>query len=325
MTVRSTAIALAWAAFGLAASAVEAQGMASAWPARPLHFVIPFSAGGGNDIVARVIASKMSESLGQPVIIDNKPGGQGIIAVEYVQRSAPDGYTVLVGPSGPMTGNPATYKRLPYQTLRDFTPVTMIGSFPLVLVVNSSLPVRTVQELIDYAKERPNAVNYGSTAALFQLTSELFNQKTGTRFAHIPYKSSGDFVNAVLSNEITIAFADPPPASGPIKAGRLRALAITAAQRHPAWDLPTMGEAGVSDMGFNIWMGLFVPVATPAPIVKRIRDDMVKAINLPDVRERFASLGVDPSGMPGEEFAKIIAADIVRWTQVAKVANISSD
>jgi tripartite-type tricarboxylate transporter receptor subunit TctC len=305
----------------LLTQAAEAQ----AWPTKPIRLVVPFAPGGSSSIVARSVAVEMEKGLGQPIIIDNKPGGQGIIAVEHVLRSPADGYTVLVGPSGPMTGNPAIYRKLPYGTLRDFIPVTMIGSFPLILVVNANLPVRNVQELVEYARSRPTAVNYGSTAALFQLTSELFNQKTGTQFAHIPYKSSGDFVNAVLSNEITIAFADPPPAAGPIRAGRLRGLAVTSAQRHPAWDLPTMAEAGVSDMAFNIWMGLFVPTGTPPAVVRRIRDDLVKALAVPDVRERLASLGVDPSGMPGEEFAKIVAADIARWTQVAKVAGISAD
>ncbi len=305
----------------------HAQGAADpAWPVRPLHFLVPFAAGGGNDIIARVLASRMSESLGQAIVIDNKPGAQGIIATEFVKKSPADGYTVLFGPSGPMTANPATYQHLPYSTLRDFAPVTMIGSFSLILVVNSALPVKTVQELITYAKAHPDSINYGSTTALFQLTSELFNQKVGTRFSHIPYKSSGDFVNAVLANEITIAFADPPPASGPLRAGRLRALAVTTPQRQPEWpDVPTLAESGVPDMAFGGWMGLFVPIGTPAPIVKRIRDDMVKAIALPDVRERFASFGVEPSGMPGEEFAKIIAADIARWTAVAKAGHITAD
>ncbi len=303
-----------------------AQAQSQAYPERPVRLVIPFGPSGGYDIVARIIATKMSESLGQSVIVENRPGASGIIAAELVQKAAADGHSLLMGPSGVMSANPATHAKLPYQTLRDFVPVTMIGQFPLILVVNSNLPVKSVAELVDYAKARPAAINYGSTTALFQLTSELFNQKAGTRFVHIPYKSSGEFVNALVAGEITIAFADPPPASGPLKAGRLRALGVTAAQRHPAWpDVPTMAEAGIADMAFSVWMGLFAPARTPAPVVHRLREEIVRVLALSDVRERFAALGIDASGMPGEEFAKIIAADIARWTTVARTAGIKAD
>ena len=296
------------------------------YPSRPVRLVIPFAAGGGNDIVARVVAAKLGETFGQPVLVENKPGAQGIIAVEFVQKSAPDGHTILVGPSGPMTSNPAIYAKLPYSTLRDFAPITMVGSFPLILVVNGTSPARTVRELIEFARSRPTSVNYGSTSALFQLSSEMLNQKTGTRFQHIPYKSSAEFVNAVIAGEITIAFADPPPSAGQIKSGRLRALAVTSATRHPSWpEVPTMAEAGVPDMAFLVWIGLFAPANTPSAIVRRLHDEVARIIALPDVRERFAGLGVDPSGMSGEEFAKVIATDIARWTAVAKEANIKAD
>jgi tripartite-type tricarboxylate transporter receptor subunit TctC len=307
-------------------AAASATAVAQTYPSKPIRLVIPFAAGGGNDIVARIVGAKLGEAFGQPVLVENKPGAQGIIAVKFVQESAPDGHTILVGPSGPMTGNPAIYTKLPYETLRDFAPITMVGSFPLILVVNGASPVKSVQELVAFAKSRPNSVNYGSTAALFQLSSELLNQKTGTNFQHIPYKSSAEFVNAVVANEVTIAFADPPPAAGLLKAGKLRALAVTSANRHPSWpDVPTLAEAGVPDVAFLIWIGLFMPAQTPAAIVKRVRDEVARIIALPDVRERLAGLGVDPSGMPSEEFAKVIAADIARWTAVAKAANIKAD
>jgi tripartite-type tricarboxylate transporter receptor subunit TctC len=330
MMKRYLELAALWtfaAAVGLTTGETAAQSdPVQAFPAKPVHLVVPFAAGGGNDILARVLSPKMGESFGQPVLVENKPGAQGIIAAEFVMKSTPDGYTVLVGPSGPMTGNPAIYSKLPYSTLRDFLPVTMIGSIPLILVVNSSLPVYSVQELVAYAKARPTSMNYGATAALFQLTSELFNQKTGTRFQHIPYKSSAESMNAVLSGEVTITFSDPPPAAGPLKAGRLRGLAISSPSRHPAWpDIPTMAEAGISDMAFVTWYGLFLPAGTPQAIVRKLRDEVARVVALPDVRERFASLGVDPSGMAGDEFAKIVAADIARWTAVAKAANIKGD
>jgi tripartite-type tricarboxylate transporter receptor subunit TctC len=188
------------------------------------------------------------------------------------------------------------------------------------------LPVNSVQELIAYAKARPDKVNYGSSGSLGQLVSELFNQQAGTRFQYIPYKSSGDFVGALLSNEVTMALSDTPPVSGQVRAGKLRALAITSASRHHAWpDVPTMVEAGLPDFVVEFWNGFFVPVRTPAPIVHRLHAEIARVIALPDVRERLNGLGVDPSAMPGEAFAKIVAADIARWTAVARAANIKAD
>src|SRR5204862_473085 len=197
----------------------------------PGHRARAAAAGGGNDIIVRVLAPKMSEGLGQPIIVENKPGAQSIIAAEYVAKSAPDGYTLFMGPSGAMTMNPAIYSKLPYSPLRDFAQVSMIGDFPLILVVNSSLPVNSVKELIDYAKARPGEVNYSASSAPFQLAAELFNQKTGTRFAHIPYKSSGDSVGAVMSGQVTMTIMDPPPAIGPLKGGKVKGVAVTSAKR----------------------------------------------------------------------------------------------
>jgi tripartite-type tricarboxylate transporter receptor subunit TctC len=322
------ALAASFVALGVRAQpAVQGQAdPAAAYPDRPVHLVIPFSAGGGNDIVARIVAAKLADAWGQPVIVDNKPGGQGIIAVEFVQKSAADGYTILMGPSGPMTGNPAIYSKLPYATLRDFVPVAMIGSFPLILVVNAQMPINSVADLVAYGKSHPRNANYGTTAALFQLASELFNQRTGTSFQNIPYKSSGDFVNAVLGNEITMAFADPPPAAGPIRAHRLRPLAVTSAKRHPAYpDVPTLAEAGVPDVAFNIWMGLFLPAGAAAPVVTKLHDQVIRTNGLADVQARFAALGVEPSTLSSEDFAKLVAADIARWTAVAQAAHIKAD
>jgi tripartite-type tricarboxylate transporter receptor subunit TctC len=288
--------------------------------------VVPFGAGGGTDTIARVIAGKMAESFGQPVIVENRPGAQGIIACEFVQRAAPDGHTILIATSGPMAANAAIHSKLPYHPVRDFTPVTMIGTYTLIMVVNSSLPVNSLGELISYGKARPDKVNYGSSGSLGQLVSELFNQKTGTRFQYIPYKSSGDFVAALLSNEVTMALSDTPPISGHIRAGKLRALAITSASRHPAWpDVPTMAEAGLPDFVVEFWNGFFVPVRTPAPIVRRLHEEIARVIALPEVRERLNGLGVDPSGMPGDALAEIVASDIARWTAVARAANIKAE
>jgi tripartite-type tricarboxylate transporter receptor subunit TctC len=225
-----------------------------------------------------------------------------------------------------MSVNPAIYPKLPYQPLRDFIPVAMIGSFPFVLVVNSSLPVNSVQELIGYAKARPNSITYGASGAIGQLVAEYFNQQAGTTFLHIPYKSGGDYISAVLANEVTIVFPAPPEALAHVRAGRLRALAITSAHRHRALpDVPTMPEAALPNIVTDIWIGLFVPAGTPAPIVRRLSEEIARVVALPDVRERFDGLGTDPSGIPGEPFAKVVAADIARWTAVARAANIKAE
>ena len=316
------AVLFGWTTGHALAQADAARG----FPERPVRIVVPFGAGGGTDTIARVIAAKMGESFGQPVIVENKPGAQGIIASELVRKAAPDGYTILIATSGPMAANAAIHSKLPYDPLRDFTPVTMIGSYPVIMVVNSSLPVGSVQELIAYAKARPDKVNYGSSGSLGQLVSELFNQRAGTRFQYVPYKSSGDFVGALLSNEVTMALSDTPPISGQVRAGKLRALAITSARRHHAWpDVPTMAEAGLPDFVVEFWNGFFVPARTPAPVVHRLHAEAARVIALPDVRERLNGLGVDPASMAGEAFARVIAADIARWTAVAQAANIRAD
>lgn len=316
----------------IAAALIGATGLASAgalaqaFPSKPLRLVIPFAAGGGNDIVARVIAARMGQGFNQAMIVENRPGANGFIAPRAVADAPPDGYTILMGPTGPMSISPAIFSKMPYSPISDFTPVTMIGSFPLILVVSGGLPVKTVADLIAMAKANPTKMNYGSTAATFQLTSELFNLRSGTTFAHIPYKSSADFNTAVMTGEITIAFTDPPPAIGMLKSGKIRGLAVTANKRHSFWpDIPTMAEAGIKDMEVTIWMGLFLPANAPANIVSRIRDELVKGMAEPDIREKLIGLGVEPDGRPSTEFAKFHQADIARWTAIAKAANIKAD
>src|SRR3954471_11103833 len=234
------------------------------YPEKPILIVIGYSAGGGNDIIVRVMTPELSKGLGQAVIVDNKPGAQSIIAAEYVAKAPADGYTVLMGPSGPMTINPATYSKLPYDPVRDFTPVSMISTFPLIAVVSASSGITTMKQLIDYAKANPGKVNYSSSAGIFQISTELFKQRTGTDFVMIPYKGSGESVQAVIGGQVTLTLVDPPPASGPIKGGTVRALAVTAAKRHPGFpDVPTMAEAGVHDMEVPVWTAFFLPAKTP--------------------------------------------------------------
>jgi tripartite-type tricarboxylate transporter receptor subunit TctC len=324
--MKSTGIAAGIAGVALALLAVATATAQESFPARPIRLIVGYAAGGGNDIIARVVAGKMAEGLGQQIIIENKPGAQSIIAAEFVAKAAPDGYTILMGPSGPMTMNPATYSRLPYSPLRDFVPLSMIGSFPLILVTSAGSPVKSVRDLIDFAKANPGKSNYASSAAPFQLAAELLKLRTGTSFTHIPYKGSNESANAVMAGEVTMTLADPPPITGPIKSGRLRALAVTSPKRHPSWpDVPTMLEAGVPDIDIVIWTGFLAPAGTPAAIVKRLQDEIARVVRLPEIRERLNGMGVDPVGNSSEEFGRIIAADILKWTAVAKAANIRAD
>jgi tripartite-type tricarboxylate transporter receptor subunit TctC len=293
------------------------------YPDRPIHIVVGFSPGGGNDILARLVGQKLSEDLGQPVVIDNKPGAGAIIATEYVARQPPDGYTLLVGASGAMTINPAVYTRLGYSTLRDFVPISMLASFPLYLVVKASAPYRSVRELVDYAKANPNKSNYASSSSAFQLPTELFKQKTGAPMEHIGYRGSGDSLVALISSTVLLAFIDAPPVSGQIKGGEVHALAVTSRERSAEFpDVPTMAEAGVPDMEVALWSSLFAPSGTPPPIVRKLQAALARILAMPDIRARMKTLAVEPGGPSADELARVIQADIERWTAVAKAANI---
>jgi len=307
------------AAFSLSAAAQEN------YPNKPIRVVIGYSAGGGNDIIVRVMTPELSKGLGQPVIVDNKPGAQSIIAAEHVAKQPADGYTILMGPSGPMTINPATYSKLPYDPVRDFTPISMICSFPLLLVVDPKLPVKNVKELIAYAKANPGKSNYASSAGIFQVASEMLKQRTGTNIEMITYKSSGESAQAVISGQVMMTLIDPPPVSGPLKSGTLRGIAVTSPQRHPSWpDLPTLKEAGV-DMEVPVWTAFFAPAKTPPAIVARLQKEVARVVQTAEVKERFAGMGLDPVGGSSADLGKQVASDIQKWTAVAKAANIKND
>ena len=309
----------------IAAAPLSALGQEN-WPAKPIRVVVGYSAGGGNDIVMRLLAPELTRGLGQPVVVENKPGAQSIIAAELVAKSSPDGYTLFMGPSGPMTINPATYSRLPYDPIRDFAPVSLIAQFPLIVTVNARLPIRNIQELVSYAKANPGAANYASSAGVFQITSELFKQKTGTSFTMIPYKGSGESVQAVASGLVTMTIVDPPPASPALKNGTIRALAVTSAKRHPSWpDVPTLAEAGVPDMEVPVWMALFAPAKTAPAIVARLQAEVARAVRTPEVRQRFDAMGIEPVGGSSQELAAVVARDLAKYKAVAAAANIRND
>jgi tripartite-type tricarboxylate transporter receptor subunit TctC len=297
-----------------------------AYPSKPIRIVVGYSAGGGNDIIVRVMQPEMQKGLGQPVVVENKPGAQSIIAAELVAKAPADGYTILMGPSGPMTINPATYSKLPYDPVRDFAPISMICSFPLVFVVDPKLPVKNVKELIEYAKANPGQANYASSAGIFQIATEMFKQRTGTKIEMIPYKGSGESVQAVASSQVMMTIVDPAPVTGPLKSGTVRGLAVTSAKRHPRWpDLPTMAEAGVPDMEVPVWTAFFAPAKTPPAVIARLQKEIARVVHTPEVKERFDAMGLTPEGGTPQELARVVGRDIEKWTAVAKAANIKND
>ena len=297
-----------------------------AYPSKPIRILVGYAAGGGNDIIVRVMQPELQKGLGQAVVVENKPGAQGIIAADAAAKATPDGYTIMMGPSGPMTINPATYSKLPYDPVRDFTPISMICSFPLIVAVDPKLPVHSVKELIAYAKANPAKANYASSAGIFQITTELFKQRTGTAIEMISYKSSGESVQAVVGGQVMMTIVDPPPATGPLKAGTLRGLAVTSGKRHPSWpQLPTLIEAGVPDMEVPVWTAFFAPANTPPAIVARLQKEVARVVHTAEVKERFAQMGLDPIGGSSEDLGRRVASDIAKWTAVAKAANIKND
>ena len=314
---------LAGAVAGPFAGARAQEGAAQGYPNRPVRIVVPYSPGGTNDLAARIVGQKLAEALGQPFVVENRSGAQAIVGTELVARARPDGYTLLMGASGPIVFNPATYDRLPYDPLKDFAPVSILASFPLVLVVSESSPFRSVQDLVAFAKARPERANYGSVAASFQLATELFNQKAGTAFANVAYRGSADAINAVAAEQVTMALLDTAAAAGPLNAGRVRALAVTSPRRLEAYpQIPTMAEVGFPEAQTVLWSGILAPAGVPDEIVRKLHEAVVRVVQMPEVRERLAALLLDPVGNTPEEFRRTIAAEIELWSGVARAANI---
>ncbi len=309
-------------ALAMSSSNASAAEDAAKYPSRAIHVVVGFTPGGGNDIIARIVGQKLSESLGQPVIIENKPGAGAILATEYVAKSAPDGYTLLIGASGAIVINPAVDAKLPYDPVRDFIPISMLGSFPLILVVNTGSQFKSVSDLVTYAKANPDKVNYSSSSAAFQLATELFKQKTGAPMQMIPYKGANDSVVAVIADEVTATIADSGPVSSQVKGGQVRALAVTAPRRMADLPtVPTMKEAG-ADVDAVLWSGILAPKGTPPEIIRKLQDEFIRIAKIPDVVERLKLLGIESIGNSSAEFSQVIASDIARWTEVARAGNI---
>jgi tripartite-type tricarboxylate transporter receptor subunit TctC len=309
--------ACAAAALGAFALGAPAQGK---WPTRPVTIIVPFSPGSGTDILARTVAEKLTTRHGQPFIVVNKQGADGIIGTEQVVKSTPDGYTLGVIPSSPIVMNPALYK-LPFDPQKDLVPVANMASLGLVLGVQPSLPVNNVHELIAYAKTHPGKLNYAAGSTFTHLAGEIFKYASGTEIVAVPYKGTAPQVTAMLSNEVEIIF-DPFLGLQHIRAGKIRPLAVTSAKRSSVLpDLPTLQEAGLKDVVVETWIGMFAPPGTPAAIVDQLNAEVAKIIASPDVSKKLADLSYDPVTETPDQFAKRIAADTARWATTVKNSN----
>ena len=300
--------------------------IAQPYPSKPIRVVVAFPPGGTNDILARLIGQRWSEAWGQPVIIENRPGANTIIGAELVVKSAPDGYTLLVGASSTYTVNPAIYPKLPYDPVRDLAPVTVLGSIPLVVAVHPSVPANSVRELIALAKSRPGQLNYGTPTVTFQVVIEMFAQMASVQFNRIPYKGSVPTLTGLIAGDVQIVFLDAPPIIPHLRSGKVKALAVTSAERFTAVpDLPTVGESGLPGYEVVFWTGLFAPAGTPREIVSRLQQETVRALQIPATRERLASLAIVPGGIPSEQFVEQLRAEAARYAAVAKKLNIQTD
>ena len=305
----------------LSAPGVHAQ----TWPTKPIRFISPCAPGGGADITSRVIAQKLHDALGQPVLVDNRGGAGGMIGVDLGAKAPPDGYTLVLGTIGPIAINPSLYAKMPYDPIKDLVPVTLAADALNVLVVHPALPVKNVKELIALGKARPNELNFASSGpgATDHLAGELFNMLTGTKMVHVPYKGGAPAMLDLMSGNVQIIFSTVSTAIGQIKGGKIRALGMTGIKRFVLMpELPTIAEAGVPQFAVNNWYGVFVPAGTPKEIVARLNTEIVKVLNLPDAKQRLLESGIEATPSTPEQFATYILAETRKWAKVVKDANI---
>jgi tripartite-type tricarboxylate transporter receptor subunit TctC len=315
-------------AAALLAAGLAGAAQGQAFPSKPIKVVIPFVAGGSSDIVGRAIASKFQEFLGQPGIVENRPGANGAIAAEFVAKSEPDGYTVLVGSIGVFSINAALFKDLRYHPVRDFAPITLAVTTPNVLITRPDLPAKTMRELVDFAKKNPGKLSYCSsgTGSSDHLTAELLKQMTGTFVLHVPYRGGAACQTDLMGKQVDISFQNLGAVTNYIKGGRMKALAVTAKARHPQLaDVPTVAEAGFADLVVTSWQAAGAPVKTPREVVAKLNDAMVRALRSPDVRERMTQIGFDVVAGTPEEFGAFMKAEVDRWTRVVEKGGIKPD
>lgn len=307
-----------------AAVALPGLAFAQAYPSKPIRYIVPVAAGGGNDMIARVVTERWGGALGQPFVVDNQSGGGGVVASQLTARSAPDGYTLMQGYVATHGTTPAT-RKISYDPIRQFTPIGMIGATPNVLVVNSNVPAKTVKEFIDYVRRNPGRLSYGSAGqgSLTHLTMEMFKQETGAFMLHIPYRGIAPAINDVLGGQTQAMFPGLAAALPHLRSGRMRALAVTGKARSPQLkDVPTMEEIGFKGFDAMQWYGSVGPAGMAPEVVKRLNDTQVAVLKAPDLREKLAGEAVEPWPMSPEQFGDYIRSDIARWTALAKARKI---
>jgi tripartite-type tricarboxylate transporter receptor subunit TctC len=320
----NTAAALFAAAAALAAGVAQGQ----AFPSKPIKIVIPFVAGGSSDIVGRAIGSKFQEMLGQPAIVENRPGANGSIAAEFVAKAEPDGYTVLVGSIGVFSINAALFKDLRYNPLRDFAPITLAVTTPNALVTRPNLPANSMKELVEFAKQNPGKLSYCSsgTGSSDHLTGEVFKQGAGLSAVHVPYKGGAACQTDIMGSQIDISFQNLGAVTNYIKAGKMKALAVTATMRNPQIpNVPTAAEAGFPDLVVTSWQAAAAPAKTPREVVMKLHDAMVRTLSSPEVRQRMNAIGFDVVAGTPEEFGQFMKAEVERWTKVVERGGIKPE
>jgi tripartite-type tricarboxylate transporter receptor subunit TctC len=318
-----TAVLAALLSLGFAAAA-----HAQAWPSKPIKYIVPFAAGGTTDILGRMVGAKLSEALGQPVVVENRPGAAGALGVELLAKSAPDGYTIGGGTISSHAINVSLYSKLPYDPIRDFTPITMLATLPNMLVVHPSLGVNNVAELIVLLKANPNKYSFGSAGngTSQHMSGEMFKTMTGVQMQHIPYKGSGPMMPDLLGGVISMSFENMTTAYPPAKSGRLKALAVTSGKRSfAAPEVPTMQEAGLAGYDISSWQAMFAPAGLPKDIQERLYAETVKALRSPEVTKRLQELGLDAGGMRPEELAALIQADIPKLGKIVRDSGAKVD
>jgi tripartite-type tricarboxylate transporter receptor subunit TctC len=312
----------------LAAVAVPLGAFAQAYPAKPITIVVPFAAGGTTDILARVIGQALTKDLGQSVIVDNRAGAGGNIGAQFAAKSPADGYTLFMGTVGTHAINQSLYKKLPFDPIKDFAPLTRVAMVPNLLVANPAKPYKNVKELIAYAKANPGKVNFGSSGSgsSIHLSGELFKAMAKVDMVHVPYKGSAPAVTDLLGGQIDVMFDNMPSAIQHVRNGRLRPLAVTTARRSPELpDVPTVAEAGVPGYEATSWFGMFAPAGTPAPVVARLNAALAKVLADPEVKKKLAEQGAEPYSEKPEQFAEFIRQETAKWSKVVKDSGASVD
>jgi tripartite-type tricarboxylate transporter receptor subunit TctC len=317
-----------WIALGIAAYALGAQAWGQAYPNRPLKMILPFPAGGPTDIVARAMSQGLAEALGHNVVIDNRPGGGGVIGATLAAKSPGDGYTLLLGGITTFGVAPSVHKNLPFDPVKDFLPVTMATRQPIMLMVHPSLPVKSVREFIALAKARPGEINYASSGpgGSGHMAGELFRLIAGVNLVHIPYKGAPPALNELIAGQVQVMFGTMLAAVPHVRSGRVRAIAVTGPRRTQALpDVMTFAQAGLPTYDASSWNGILVPAGTPRAVVDRLNTDLVRILKTPNVLERLAQDGAEPAPTTPEEFAAFIKSEIAKWAKVVQAANIRID